>query len=118
MKRITAVVLVTGGVAMGSSALAQDQKPSLRELLDEFQTTNSARQLEVGKQQSRFSFSYSTTPRSTITPRGRWGRSVTDRRYGRSLLCCATVMRSREFRRFKALRSLARPKPFRPFAPC
>jgi HEAT repeat protein len=50
MKRITAVVLVTGGVAMGSSALAQDRKPSLRELLDEFQTTNSARQLEVGKQ--------------------------------------------------------------------
>ena len=35
MKRITAVVLATGAVAMGSTALAQAQK-SLRELLDEF----------------------------------------------------------------------------------
>ena len=50
MRRITEIVLATGALAMGAIAFAQSQNPSLRELLDQFQTTNSARQLEVGKQ--------------------------------------------------------------------
>lgn len=48
--QIAEIVLATGALAMGAIAFAQSQNPSLRELLDQFQTTNSARQLEVGKQ--------------------------------------------------------------------
>jgi hypothetical protein len=50
MGRITEIVWATGALAMGGIAFAQSQNPSLRELLDQFQTTNSARQLEIGKQ--------------------------------------------------------------------
>ena len=49
MKR-TFVLAALAALAMGAIAFAQGQNPSLAELLDQFQTTNFSRQLEVGKQ--------------------------------------------------------------------
>lgn len=50
MKRAIGIVIAARvALAMGI-AVAQGQNPSLRELLDQFQTTNLSRQLEVGKQ--------------------------------------------------------------------
>jgi HEAT repeat protein len=51
MKRTIGFVLAApAALAMGAIGFAQGQNPSLAELLDEFQTTNVSRQLEMGKQ--------------------------------------------------------------------
>jgi HEAT repeat protein len=50
MKRTIGIVLAApAALAMGATAFAQSQNLSLAALLDQFQTTNFSRQLEVGK---------------------------------------------------------------------
>jgi HEAT repeat protein len=51
MKRTIGILLAApAALAMGAIGFARGQDPSLAELLDQFQTTNVRRQLEVGKQ--------------------------------------------------------------------